>query len=180
MELPQPPPNRKPSSTTLRNATGERALPTWSPAPSRWRAPAIVGGVALVAAIGLLIALRGGGNSDRRGESDQSTAASPAPDEPRAAVPPPRVMLRKLAPEPAPTAVEPPPVARPVEDPPVAKRDELGPRKAGTRPARKGAGARAARAARSSGSAAPQEPATPAKADEPTTKSANDAPVINP
>ena len=55
MELPQPPHNRKASSTTLRNATGERALPTRLTARSRWRAPAIVGGVALVAAIGLLI-----------------------------------------------------------------------------------------------------------------------------
>ncbi len=66
MELPPPPHNRKVSSTTLRNATGERALPTRLTARSRWRAVAIVGGVALVAAIGLLIALRGGGTSERR------------------------------------------------------------------------------------------------------------------
>ena len=76
MELPQPAHNRKASSTTLRNATGERAMPTRPGTPWRWRAPAIVGGVALVAAISVLLILRGTGGGERHEDAESTSAAT--------------------------------------------------------------------------------------------------------
>ena len=197
MELPPATHNRKPSSTTLRNATGERALPTRPPAPSRWRAPAIVGGVALVAAIAVMVVLRGSGADDRRGESDPSvappaTSGSAAPDDqtrgtmPTAAQP----TNAKAAPtaEPAPPTTEPAPTAKPTPtslasskpslDSATAKRDNHA-GKSSTRTARKGGGAKPSRAAKSGTTERSEDP-PPAKTDDAPQKTANDAPVINP
>ena len=85
MELPAP---RKQSSTTMRNATGERQAPITFSRPRRSRAPMAVAGVALVSAIAVLIILRGGAGTGRREDSDQSTldpystsrSGSPAPE----------------------------------------------------------------------------------------------------
>ena len=200
MELPSPA-NRKASSTTLRNATGERALPTRPPAPSRWRAPAIVGGLALIAAIAALVVLRGTGASDRRGDPDPTATTSPAPEETQAAPATARARAPKSAPtlEPAPPVAEPtpPPVAAnpptvsakparesgapPAENPALAKPEDVtGTRKASARAAHKGGAAKPGHMAKASGSGTTQEPTAPAKTDDTTTKNANGAPVINP
>jgi serine/threonine-protein kinase len=187
MELPSPS-NRKASSTTMRNATGERALPVRGAAPSRWRIPAIVGGVALVAAVALLVVLRGGSADDRRGESDQS-ASTPAttatrPTEPKA-VP---------VAEPPTTEPDPPPiinrpaeatkpnteiVAPPTDERAVTTRDEIsGRRKANRKTAHKGVAAKPSHTAKPNGSGATQE--LPPKVEETPATSANGAPVIQP
>jgi eukaryotic-like serine/threonine-protein kinase len=74
MELPAP---RKSVSTTMRNATGERALSsTFAPA-RRGRAALVIAGVALVGAVAALIVWRGGAgsvlSSGRREDPEQST-----------------------------------------------------------------------------------------------------------
>jgi hypothetical protein len=85
MELPAP---RKQSSTTMRNATGERQAPITFNRPRRSRAPMMVAGVALVSAVAVLVILRGGAGTGRREDSEPSTldqfatsrSGSPAPE----------------------------------------------------------------------------------------------------
>jgi serine/threonine-protein kinase len=85
MELPAP---RKQSSTTMRNANGERQAPITFNRPQRSRAPMVVAAVVLVSAIAVLIILRGGAGTGRREDSEQSTldpssasrSGSPAPE----------------------------------------------------------------------------------------------------
>ncbi len=189
MELPQPATSRKAASTTLRNATGERALPTRPGLPSRWRAPAIVGGVALVAAIAALVVLRGGGTSERRDDADQTATTSAAPDETQAARATIRTRAPKPAPEPAPPVAEPRPpaaanppsimvkpaqeiAAPPMENSAVTKRDDVtDTRKAKAKTAHKGT-AKPGHVAKPSGSAS--------KTDDTTTTNANGAPIPEP
>jgi len=192
MELPQPPQNRKASSTTLRNATGERALPTRLSATSRWRVPAIVGGIALVAAIGLLIALRGGGTTDRRDDAEPSSASTsptPAPhpetapdDQPPIARPAARAPEVKTAPatEPAPIAA-PTPAPNPAAGAKAGPSAETGAHKGGPRGPRKGGAPKVGHAAKNVPAAAPSQDSAPSttKIDD-APKNANGAPVINP
>jgi hypothetical protein len=195
MELPQPTHNRKPASTTLRNATGERATPTRPGTRTRWRAPAIVGGVALVAAIAVLVILRGTGGGDRHDDAESTSAATSssttsrpviaAPDEPKIARPiarPPEA--KPPSAEPGTPTVEPAkpqlPVAKPVETsrPAIEANDVgAGPRKVTAKSARgKGAVAKSGRPKKSG--AAPQETPAETTTDDDTTRSTNGAPII--
>jgi hypothetical protein len=201
MELPQPAHNRKAASTTLRNATGERALSTRPGTPPRWRAPAIVGGVALVAAISVLVILRGTGGGDRREDAESTSASTPStetshpviakPDEPKIAQPiarPPEVKPPSTEPTAEPTPIQNPPASAktgakttPATGEPAATRreDAAAPHKAGAKGTRKGGAAKGAHAGKTTPTASPQESSPPAKTEE-TTKNANGAPVINP
>ena len=192
MELPQPPQNRKASSTTLRNATGERALPARLSATSRWRAPAIIGGIALVAAIGLLIALRGGGTTDRRDDAEPSSASpspGPAPhpetapdDQPPIARPAARAPEVRTAPatEPAPSAA-PTLAPNPAAAAKTAPGAETGAHKGGPKGPRKGGAAKGGHAAKNIPAATPSQDSAPSttKTDD-APRNANGAPVINP
>jgi len=192
MELPQPAHNRKPASTTLRNATGERALPTRAPAPSRWRAPAIVGGVALVAAISVLVILRGTGGGDRHDDAESTNAATQssatsrpviaAPDEPKIARPiarPPE--MKPPSTEPTTTAVEPTRPLAPATRPVVETDDRgTGTRKANAKNTHGKGGVAKAGRPKKGGAAAEEAP--PATATTPTTngiqESSNKSPII--
>ena len=197
MELPQPAHNRKASSTTLRNATGERAMPTRP--GTRWRAPAIVGGVALVAAISVLLILRGTGGGERHEDAESTSAATSsstasrpviaAPDEPKAARP-----IARL-PEAKPPSTEPGAEPAPAQNPPAGAKtgsgtaaaagDPAGTRREDSAPAhkvsskgaRKGGAAKSGRTGKATPTASPQESSPPAKPDD-TPKSPNGAPVI--
>ena len=175
MELPAPP--RKGSSTTLRNATGERALPV-TLATRRSRAPLVVMGIALVSAAIVLIALRGGGTADRRGAPDPASVETPAtPESSSAAAPGAREAPPfARAPEPPrPTPAAEAPVTGPAERPPAATplAAEAAPRKTTGKSARK-AGAKVGRTKRD-GPAAANPRAVP---DEPRSTGSNDSPVI--
>ena len=198
MELPQPRPDRKPASTTLRNATGERALHARAGAPSRWRAPAIVGGVALVAAISVLVILRGTGGGERHDDAESTSAAtsSPAasrpviaaPDEPKIAQPiarPPEVKPPSTAPGTEPTPAQNPSAGvkagseAATREPAATRRDDVSPaHKVGAKGPHKSAAGKSGRAGKTTPAAPSQEPSAPAKADD-TQKSPNGAPVIS-
>jgi hypothetical protein len=167
MELPPATQSRKASSTTLRNATGERALPARGAATIRWRAPAIVAGVALVAAITLLVVLRGGGAGERRDEADQNAAAPApatsrpvvvAPEENRVA---PAAAPRAPAPRLAPAAEPAPPAPPSVAPNPAIVDEKTSPARKGSGKAKgKGAGTKPARSARAATAPVPEtEPA---------------------
>ncbi len=200
MELPElPATTRKPSSTTLRSATGERPLPRRG--SGRWRAPAAVAGVALVAAVAALVALRGKGD-DRRVEPEQTSfetapatrpvSASPgeeklAPPIPaRASDPEPGAAPRPVtatatatatATSPKPSHEKPAAGADPKDIPAIdkaadgtARHKKKGPRKAG---AGKGARTNPASLPTDSTDSTDSPSVTPSK-------TANDAPVIQP
>jgi serine/threonine-protein kinase len=200
MELPQPTHNRKASSTTLRNATGERAMPTRPGTPWRWRAPAIVGGVALVAAISVLLILRGTGGGERHEDTESTSAATSsstasrpviaAPDEPKLARPiarPPEVKPPSTEPGTEPTPAQNPAAgaktgsetAAAAGEPAGTRREDSTPaHKVSSKGTRKGGAAKSGRAGKTTPTASPQESSPPAKPDD-TPKSPNGAPVIS-
>jgi serine/threonine-protein kinase len=190
MELPAPP--RKASSTTLRNATGERALPVTF-VPRRSRAPLAVAGVALVSAAVVLIVLRGGGAPDRRGAGDPASLETPATPGAAAAVTSPAVQEAPpvvRAPEPEPPTPPPPaatrvPAAKPAAPATstTALEDEAAPRKTTGKGTHK-AGARGGRTR--GGQTKRDGPAMPAARPAPSNEArsemkstgSNDSPVI--
>jgi serine/threonine-protein kinase len=199
MELPQPAHNRKASSTTLRNATGERAMPTRPGTPWRWRAPAIVGGVALVAAISVLLILRGTGGGERHEDAESTSAATSSstasrpviavPDQPKLARPiarPPEAKPPSMEPGTEPTPAQNPlagaktgsETAAAAGEPAGMRREDSTPaHKVGSKGTRKGGAAKSGRAPKTTPAASPQESSPPAKPDD-TPKSPNGAPVI--
>jgi len=106
-----PPPAARSASTTMRNATGERALyPKTSPV-RRSRAPFVIGGVALVASVTALVLLAGIGVDSRRA-APSAARPEPASTEPGSAEPalpsqpPPPRPRPAIAPQPAPVPSE--------------------------------------------------------------------------
>ena len=188
MELPAPP--RKAASTTLRNATGERAIGR-AARPGRWRAPAIVVGFALASVVTGLVIVRGRGADERRGDpgapaSESVPAAASGPgattapaDETRpAAAAPRRAPAAETAPPPAPApATTPAPERKSVEAIAAPAADGTRPRQ---RAVRKN-GAKNGRVKKEPPAASEQiaSPATTTATDTPK-KTANDAPVIAP
>ena len=188
MELPElPATSRKASSTTLRSATGERPLPRRE--SGRWRAPAVIAGVALVSAVAALVALRGKGD-DRRAEPEQTSfetapatrPASGSPGEEKTALP---AQARDLEPHTAPITktVTASPAPAQEKTPAVEKMaaasektaDNTVAHKRGPRGSRRlGAG----KGPRANPAASPAE-STDSPSATPS-KTANDAPVIQP
>jgi len=101
IELP-PTPAPKSASTTMRNATGERGLRSTTFPARRSRAPFVIGGVGLVAAVAALVLLRGG---DLNSQRPDPSAASVDPV-PASAAPVPRTPPPPLHPAPPPPPVE--------------------------------------------------------------------------
>ncbi len=159
IELPPTTPPRKSSSTTMRNANGERATSTPTFRAQRSRIPYVIAGVGLASAIAALALLRGGGGDSGRSAVDQpAVSADPAPVNapPTPAAPPPALPRAAVEPHPAAPAE----VARP-EAPVEERQPEETPGK-GAKPARATRGSsKKARAAHRSSTA--PEAAPPAE-----------------
>jgi serine/threonine-protein kinase len=122
IELP-PPPAPKSASTTMRNATGERAVRATTFPMRRSRAPFVIGGVGLVAAVAAVVLLRAGDLNTQRAESSAASvdpvSASPSPAPATTITPPP-----PLHPAVAPAVAPPPPEpARPERPAPADQRN---------------------------------------------------------
>jgi hypothetical protein len=189
MELPELPATpRKASSTTLRSATGERRLPRRE--SGRWRAPAVVAGVALVSAVAALVALRGKGD-DRRAEPEQTSfetapathPVSAAPGEEKTALPAqardpgPHTapIIKTVTASPEPAQEKTPAIEKTAAAASAKTADNTVAHKRGPRGSRRlGAG----KGPRANPAASPAE-STDSPSATPT-KTANDAPVIQP
>jgi len=110
LELP-PPPRPRSSSTTMRNATGERQSYRTTLPARRSRAPFVIGCVALVALVTAVVLLTGVGVDGRRADP---SAARPEPDSPEPARAEPSVPSEPPPPRPR-AASAPPPVPAPSE-----------------------------------------------------------------
>jgi hypothetical protein len=167
IELPPTMPPRKSSSTTMRNANGERATSTPTLRARQSRIPYVIAGVGLASAVAALALLRGGGDPGGRAVVDPpAVSADPAPVN---APPTPPPVLQRAAPPVEPHPVAPTEVARP-EAPVEARPPEE----------TAGKGAKLARAARggSKKSRAAHRSATAPEAQPPAEKSTSGGTVI--
>ena len=158
------------------------------------------GGVALVAAISVLLILRGTGGGDRHDDAESTSAGAPsstasrpviaAPDEPKVARPiarPPEAKAPSTEPRTEPTPVQNPPAgAKTGSETAAADGEPAGTRREDSTPAhkvsskgtRKGAAVKSGRAGKTTPAAPPQESSPSSKPDD-TPKSPNGAPVIS-